>query len=183
MRKKLAAVSCAAVAAGLSASAAFAGEVIGAAGHAGRCVLRLERTHKRTRARQLDRSAVQATKRSEGMAKLVAVLAAAVVGLALTAGSASATIHPIMVGWVCGQASGDPPGQTPGETHSAQSTFRALQATGVVIGVDPTTGLPIFDFDNPAMKFSSFTVVPEETGTPSNPGAINCAKGILATTT
>ncbi|HEY3541602.1 MAG TPA: hypothetical protein VGK79_03585 [Gaiellaceae bacterium] len=49
-----------------------------------------------------------------------------------------------------------------------------------MIGVDPTTGLPIFDFSNPAIKFSSFTVVPEEMGTPSNPGALNCAKGIFS---
>jgi hypothetical protein len=115
--------------------------------------------------------------------KLLAVLTVAIVATAASAASAPATIHPIMVGWVCGSASGDPPGQTPGETHSDQSTFRALQATGVIVGIDPATGLPIFDFDNPAIKFSSFTVVPEETGTPSNPGAINCVKGIFATTT
>jgi hypothetical protein len=114
----------------------------------------------------------------------LAVLTVAIVATAASAASAPATIHPIMVGWVCGSASGDPPGQTPGETHSDQSTFRALQATGVIVGIDPATGLPIFDFDNPAIKFSSFTVVPEETGTPSNPGAINCVKGrIFATTT
>jgi hypothetical protein len=116
------------------------------------------------------------------MAKALAVFAAVIVAAAAMAGSASSTIHPLMVGWVCGSASGDPPGQTPGETHSAQSTFRALQAAGVIIGIDPTTGLPIFDFNHPAIKFSTFTVVPIETGTPSNPGAINCAKGILATT-
>ena len=115
--------------------------------------------------------------------KRVVALTAAVAAAGILAASASATIHPLMVGWVCGNASGDPPGQTPGETHSDQSTFRALQATGVIIGIDPTTLLPIFDFDNPAIKFSSFTVVPVETGTPSNPGAINCAKGIFATTT
>jgi hypothetical protein len=112
---------------------------------------------------------------------LLAIVATGVAAAALSA-SATATIHPLMVGWVCGNASGEPPGQTPGQTHSAQSTFRALQATGVIIGIDPTTGLPIFDFDNPAIKFSTFRVVPEETGTPSNPGAINCAKGIFATT-
>ena len=114
------------------------------------------------------------------MAKLF-VLFAAMLAAAAVAASASATIHPLTVGWVCGNASGDPPGQTPGATHSDQSTFRALQATGVVIGVDPATGLPIFDFSNPAIKFSSFTVIPEETGTPSNAGALNCAKGIFAT--
>ena len=115
------------------------------------------------------------------MKKIVA-LVTAVAAAGVISGSASATIHPLMVGWVCGNASGDPPGQTPGETHSSQSTFRALQATGVVIGEDPVTHLPIFDFNNPAIKFSTFQVVPVETGTPSNPGAINCAKGILATT-
>ncbi len=115
------------------------------------------------------------------MNKLLALAAAACATFAL-AGSASATIHPLMVGWVCGAASGDPPGQTPGQTHSAQSTLRALLATGVVIGLDPATGLPIFDFDHPAIKFGTFVVVPEETGTPTNPGALNCAKGILATT-
>ncbi len=108
---------------------------------------------------------------------------AATAAVAASAAPASATIHPLMVGWVCGSASGEPPGQTPGETHSDKSTFRALQATGIIIGTDPETGLPIFDYDNPAIKFSSFTVVPEETGTPSNPGAINCVKGIFATTT
>ena len=107
---------------------------------------------------------------------------AAIAAVAASAAPASATIHPLMVGWVCGSASGDPPGQTPGETHSAQSSFRALQATGIIIGTDPVTGLPIFDYDNPAIKFSSFTVVPEETGTPTNPGAINCVKGIFVTT-
>ena len=121
-------------------------------------------------------------RRREHLAKkVVALLTVALVAGILSA-SAQATIHPLMVGWVCGNASGDPPGQTPGANHSDQSTFRALQATGVVLGVDPTTGLPIFDFNNPAIKFSTFTVVPIETGTPSNPGAINCVKGIFATT-
>jgi hypothetical protein len=115
--------------------------------------------------------------------RLLAVLTVAIVATAASAGSATATIHPLMVGWVCGNASGDPPGQTPGETHSDQSTFRALQAAGVIVGIDPATGLPIFDYDNPAIKFSSFTVVPVETGTPSNPGAINCVQGIFATIT
>ena len=121
--------------------------------------------------------------RKERFVKRVLALLTAALAAAILSTSATATIHPLMVGWVCGNASGDPPGQTPGANHSNQSTFRALQATGVLLGVDPTTGLPIFDFDNPAIKFSTFTVVPIETGTPSNPGAINCAKGILATTT
>src|SRR5262245_21043798 len=120
-------------------------------------------------------------RRKEQLLKLVALLAAAFVA-GILATSAGATIHPLMVGWVCGNASGNPPGQSPGQNHSDQSTFRALQATGVLLGVDPTTGLPILDFNNPAIKFSTFTVVPIETGTPSNPGAINCAQGIFATT-
>jgi hypothetical protein len=120
--------------------------------------------------------------RKEQLGKRVVALLTAALAAGTIATSAQATIHPLMVGWVCGNASGDPPGQSPGENHSGQSTFRALQATGVLLGVDPTTGLPIFDFDNPAIKFSTFTVVPIETGTPSNPGAINCVKGILATT-
>lgn len=120
------------------------------------------------------------------MKKVLATLVvtvAAVAAVTASAAPASATIHPLMVGWVCGNASGEPPGQTPGDTHSDQSTFRALQATGIIIGTDPATGLPIFDYNNPAIKFSFFTVVPEETGTPTNPGAINCVQGIFATTT
>ena len=117
------------------------------------------------------------------MKKILATLVVSFAAIVASAAPASATIHPLMVGWVCGSASGDPAGQTPDETHSDESTFRALQATGIIIGTDPGTGLPIFDYDNPAIKFSSFTVVPEETGTPTNPGAINCVKGIFATTT
>jgi hypothetical protein len=113
--------------------------------------------------------------------KRVLAFFAVAVAAAVFAASASPTIHPLMVGWVCGNASGDPPGQTPGQTHSEQSTFRALQATGIIIGLD-ASGLPIFDYGNPAIKFSFFTVVPEETGIPSNPGAINCVKGIFVTT-
>jgi hypothetical protein len=111
------------------------------------------------------------------MRKLFVASVAALFAAAALATSGSATIHPLMVGWVCGNASGDPPGQTPGETHSVQSTFRALQATGIIVGVDPATGLPIFDLAKAAAKFSSFTVVPDETGTPSNQGALNCVKG------
>jgi hypothetical protein len=115
------------------------------------------------------------------MKRALALVATMCAMLAVAAPS-SATIHPLMVGWVCGNATGNPPGQTPDATHSAQSSFRALLATGIIIGEDPTTGLPIFDFDHPAIKFGTFQVVPVETGTPTNPGAINCAKGILATT-
>ena len=98
------------------------------------------------------------------MRKLVVLVAA--IGALAIAPSAQATIHPIMLGWWCGDASGDPPGQTPVMNHSDQSTFRALQSTGFITdgGVDPTI---------PASKFSSFDPV-TETGTPSNPGALNC---------
>src|SRR5919107_3152252 len=87
--------------------------------------------------------------------RVVALLTAALVA-GIISTSAQATIHPLMVGWVCGNASGDPPGQSPGQQHSDQSTFRALQATGIVAGVDPATGLPIFDLTKPAAKFSPF---------------------------
>lgn len=115
------------------------------------------------------------------MRGLFVAFAVALLAAAALATSGSATIHPLTVGWVCGNASGDPPGQTPGENHSAQSTFRALQATGIVVGIDPTTGLPIFDLTKPAAKFSTFVVVPEEMGTPTNQGALNCVKGELLT--
>src|SRR5215210_6734874 len=121
-------------------------------------------------------------RRNEQFVKRVVVLLAAALVAGVISTSAQATIHPLMVGWVCGNASGDPPGQTPGGTHSEQSSFRALLATGIVIGEDPVTHLPIFNFDHPAIKFGTFQVVPVETGTPTNPGAINCTKGILATT-
>jgi hypothetical protein len=65
------------------------------------------------------------------MKRLVAVAAVAA-GVLCQASSAQATIHPIMVGWVCGSASGNPPGQPPGETHADQSTLRAVQATGLL---------------------------------------------------
>ena len=100
------------------------------------------------------------------------LLAGAVViaGLLLVP-SAQATIHPITVGWVCGNFSGDPPGQTPGEQHSDQSTLRAVQATGVLTF---TSSGPVIDTSVPASKFSTFDPA-TETGTPSNPGALNCA--------
>lgn len=102
-------------------------------------------------------------------------LIAAAVGTAALAAfptSANATIHPIMLGWYCGDASGEPPGQTPGEVHSDQSTFRAVQATGVVTFT--SSGQVVLDLNDPASKFSTFDVA-TETGTPSNPGALNCA--------
>ena len=106
------------------------------------------------------------------MKRLLAFAAATATAAVLAvAPSANATIHPIMLGWLCGNASGDPPGQTPRENHSDQSTFRALQATGVLTF---TSSGPVLDTSKPASKFSSFDPV-TETGTPSNPGAINCS--------
>jgi hypothetical protein len=87
------------------------------------------------------------------------------------ASAASATIHPIMLGWVCGAASGNPPGQTPGLTHSDQSTLRALQATGVLTFTDAG---PVIDLTRPASKFITFDPT-TDTGTSDHPGYINCA--------
>ena len=95
------------------------------------------------------------------------VCAGVIAGALLVAPSASATIHPIMLGWWCGNASGDPPGQTPGENHSDQSTLRALRATGFLTPTGINTSVP-------ASKFSTFDPI-TETGTPSNPGALHCA--------
>jgi hypothetical protein len=107
-------------------------------------------------------------------ARMTRRLILAAVGAAALAvpASANATIHPLMLGWYCGNASGEPPGQTPGETHSDQSTFRALQATGVVTFT--SSGDVVLDLNKPESKFSTFDVA-TETGTPSSPGALNCA--------
>jgi len=45
------------------------------------------------------------------MRRLFAFLAAC--AAAVFASSSQATIHPLMLGWICGNASGDPPGQRP----------------------------------------------------------------------
>ena len=103
------------------------------------------------------------------MKRLLAAAAAA--GALLAVPSAPAAIHPIMLGWWCGNASGDPPGQTPGSNHSDQSTLGALQATGLLT---LTSSGPVIDLTVPASKFSSFDPA-TDTGTPSNPGALNCA--------
>src|SRR4051794_40110836 len=106
------------------------------------------------------------------MKRLIAV--AAVAGGGLCQGSSGqAAIHPLTVGRGCGNASGNPPGQTPGENHSDQSTFRAIQSTGLL--TITATG-PVLDTSVPASKFSTFDPA-TETGTPSNPGALNCAGG------
>jgi len=87
-----------------------------------------------------------------------------------SASTASATIHPINLGWVCGAASGSPSGQTPGETHSDQSTLRALQATGVLTF---TADGPVIDLTVPASKFITFDPT-TDTGTSDHPGFIHC---------
>jgi hypothetical protein len=68
--------------------------------------------------------------------KRLIIAAVAAAGL-FAVPTAPATIHPIMLGWWCGNAFGNPPGQTPGANHSDQSTLRALQATGLLHGVWP----------------------------------------------
>ena len=88
-----------------------------------------------------------------------------------TAVGASATIHPIMLGWVCGAASGNPPGQTPELNHSEQSTLRALQATGVLTF---TASGPVVDLTRPASKFITFDPS-TDTGTSDHPGFIHCS--------
>src|SRR5712691_2653156 len=106
--------------------------------------------------------------------KRVSLMFAVVLALMLGSGTpAAATIHPLMVGWFCGDASGDPPGQTPGMTHSDQSTLRAIQSTGILTF---TPSGPRLDLTVPAAKFSSFNPV-TETGTASNQGALHCEKG------
>jgi len=99
------------------------------------------------------------------------VAAVAAVALLVVTPTANATFHPITLGWWCGNASGTPPGQTPGETHADQSTLRAVQATGLLTF---TSEGPVLDTSVPASKFSTFDPA-TETGTPSNPGALNCA--------
>src|SRR6266568_3118076 len=99
--------------------------------------------------------------------KRVSLVFAVVLALMLGSGTpAAATIHPLMVGWFCGNASGDPPGQTPSATHSDQSPG--------ILTFTPTG--PVIDLPVPAAKFSSYTP-PTETGTPSNQGALHCANG------
>ena len=107
------------------------------------------------------------------MRRVIVTFAAAFAIIGVNATPAFATIHPIMVGWVCGTTDGDPPGQTPGENHSDQSTLRALQATGVLTF---TASGPVVDLSKPASKFSSFDPA-TETGTATNQGALHCANG------
>jgi hypothetical protein len=73
---------------------------------------------------------------------------------------AAATIHE-KASLECGNAPPDPPGQTPaflGDERAAgdgHAHFRAITVTGVLVGVDPETGAPIFDFTVPATNGNS----------------------------
>jgi hypothetical protein len=105
------------------------------------------------------------------MRRLVLAMLFAVALILSGASAASATIHPIMLGWVCGAASGNPPGATPGETHADQSTLRALVATGVLTF---TAEGPVIDLTLPASKFITFDPT-TDTGESDHPGFIHCA--------
>ena len=106
------------------------------------------------------------------MKRIIALFATLAVSLVVlgAASPASATIHPIMLGWVCGNAPGDPGGQTPGENHSDQSTLRALQSTGVLT---ITSSGPVLDLTRPASKFNTFDPA-TDTGTSDHPGYVHC---------
>jgi hypothetical protein len=77
------------------------------------------------------------------------------VGAFVLAVPAQATIHE-KASLECGNAPANPPGQTPvflGDERGAgdgHADFRAITVTGVLIGTDPVTGEPIFDFTVPA---------------------------------
>lgn len=105
------------------------------------------------------------------MRRLVLAMLFAVALVLSGASAASATIHPIMLGWVCGAASGNPPGATPGENHADQSTLRALQATGVLTF---TAEGPVIDLTRPASKFITFDPT-TDTGESDHPGYIHCS--------
>ena len=105
------------------------------------------------------------------MRRLVLAMLMAAALILSSAPAASATIHPIMLGWVCGAASGNPPGQTPGGSHADQSTFRALVATGVLTF---TAEGPVIDLTRPASKFITFDPN-TDTGESDHPGFIHCA--------
>src|SRR5215204_7831027 len=108
--------------------------------------------------------------------RLVLGATAATLVLFAAAAPASATIHPIVASAECANASFDvanPPGQTPGENHSDQSTLRALQSTGVLT---LTPSGPVLDLTQPASKYTTFDPV-TETGTSDHPGLVHCQGG------
>lgn len=71
------------------------------------------------------------------MRRMLTVTAATAAAMVICAPAASATIHPIVESYDCANEAAfahhplgdpaDPPGQTPGQTHSDQSTLRAVQ--------------------------------------------------------
>ena len=108
--------------------------------------------------------------------RLVLGATAATLVLFAAAAPASATIHPIVASAECANAPFDvanPPGQTPGENHSDQSTLRALQSTGVLTF---TASGPVVDLTQPASKYTTFDPV-TETGTSDHPGLVHCQGG------
>ena len=91
-------------------------------------------------------------------AVLAALVVAAVVALA-TAAPSGAFIHE-MIGANCrfGNEDVEPPGQAPGPPGgNAQSTIRALQATGVISSIEITATQQIVNFDltRPNAKYVS----------------------------
>lgn len=89
------------------------------------------------------------------MSRRIALFALVVLALALTAGPALATVHPIQSGDCNGfnepfsPSGGDPPGIT-GQSN-ADNFAQPLFATGVV-SIDPDTGEFVFDETNPALN-------------------------------
>jgi len=110
------------------------------------------------------------------MMRLALGAATATLALLAAASPASATIHPIVASAECSNAPievADPPGQTPGENHSDQSTLRALQSTGVLTF---TASGPVLDLTQPASKYTTFDPA-TETGTSDHPGLVHCQGG------
>ena len=92
-------------------------------------------------------------------ATVLATLVVAAVAALATAGPSGAFIHE-MIGANCrfGNADVEPPGQVPGgPPGNAQSTIRALQATGVISSIEITATQQIvnFNLDRPNAKYVS----------------------------
>ncbi len=105
------------------------------------------------------------------IATVLATLAVAAMVALATAAPSGAFIHE-MIGAGCrfGGEDVEPPGQTPGPPGgNAQSTVRALQATGVISSIEntPTQMIVHFDLSRPNAKFISagFTLtIPDGAG-------------------
>jgi len=92
-------------------------------------------------------------------AAILATLVVAAVAALATAGPSGAFIHE-MIGANCrfGNEDVEPPGQAPGPPGgNAQSTIRALQATGVISSIEITATQQIVNFDltRPNAKYVS----------------------------